>query len=152
MATSASVSGKRGAGSDAGQHVHHRQRLADQRRHGHGTSNPITINAVDPYGNLATNYTGTVHFTSSDTAAVLPADYTFVANDHGIHTFNYTLKTAGAQTITATDASNPSLGFQQPVDRRQSGRDGRFPDVVAPAVEQAAGYAFYPDDFRRRRL
>ena len=32
-------------------------------------------------------YTGTVHFTSSDTAAVLPANYTFVAGDNGVRTF-----------------------------------------------------------------
>lgn len=50
-----------------------------------------------------TGYTGTVHFTSSDTGAVLPADYTFTATDAGAHTFSFTLNTLGNQTITATD-------------------------------------------------
>lgn len=45
-----------------------------------------------------------VHFTSSDSAATLPIDYTFTATDAGSHTFTdgITLNTAGTQTITAT--------------------------------------------------
>ena len=66
----------------------------------------LTINARDFYGNLATSYTGTVHFTSSDSHASLPADYTFTGGDNGTHTFSVTLKTPGSQTITATDAVN----------------------------------------------
>lgn len=55
-------------------------------------------------GNLnLTGYTGTVHFTSTDPAAVLPADYTYIAADAGLHTFIVTLKTPGSQTVTATD-------------------------------------------------
>jgi hypothetical protein len=50
-----------------------------------------------------------VHFTSSDPRAVLPADYTFTAADRGVHTFSTTLKTAGARSITATDAATASL-------------------------------------------
>jgi fibronectin-binding autotransporter adhesin len=59
-----------------------------------------TITAMDSYGNVATGYTGKVHFTSSDAAAVLPAD---AGLTNGVGTFNVTLKTAGNQTITATD-------------------------------------------------
>src|SRR5207245_2456718 len=57
------------------------------------------------FGNTITNYTGTVHFTSSDGAATLPANYTFVGGDNGIHTFSngVTLNTAGSKTVTATD-------------------------------------------------
>src|SRR5262249_18501349 len=51
-------------------------------------------------------YTGKVHFTSTDAAAVLPADYTFVAGDNGIHSFNVTLKTGGSQTVTVTDLNS----------------------------------------------
>lgn len=45
-----------------------------------------------------------VHFASSDSAAILPRDYTFTATDAGSHTFanGITLMTPGAQTITAT--------------------------------------------------
>ena len=63
----------------------------------------VTVTAKDAFGNTATGYLGTVHFTSSDGAAVLPANYTFVAGDNGTHTFSVTLKTVGTQSITATD-------------------------------------------------
>jgi hypothetical protein len=70
-----------------------------------GTAFTFTVKAEDASGNIATNYTGTVHFTSSDPQAVLPSDYTFTAADAGTHTFTTgaTLKTAGNQTLTATD-------------------------------------------------
>jgi hypothetical protein len=56
-----------------------------------------------------TGYTGTVHFTSSDPQAVLPANYTFAAADNGVHTFTATLKTAASQSLTATDAATSSI-------------------------------------------
>src|SRR5205814_1435011 len=70
-----------------------------------GTAFSITVTAQDQFGNTITNYTGTVHFTSSDGAATLPANYTFVGGDNGIHTFSngVTLNTAGSKTVTATD-------------------------------------------------
>ena len=34
----------------------------------------MTVTARDPFGNVATSDNGTVHFTSSDPQAVLPAD------------------------------------------------------------------------------
>ena len=70
----------------------------------------ITITALDPYGNTAVNYQGTVAFSTSDTdpGIVLPADYTFTAADAGVHTFSggVTLITSGDQTITATDTAS----------------------------------------------
>ena len=65
----------------------------------------ITVTARDSYNNTDTGYTGTVHFTSSDGQAGLPADYTFTATDAGVHTFSVTLETAGIQTVTASDGS-----------------------------------------------
>jgi len=69
----------------------------------------VTVTAKDAYGNTATGYTGTVQFTSSDGSAVLPASYTFGAGDAGAHTFSVTLKTAGNQTVTATDTVTGSI-------------------------------------------
>src|SRR5207253_3239776 len=46
-----------------------------------GTAGTVTVTAKDAYGNIATGYTGTVHFTSSDGQGVLPADDAFVAAD-----------------------------------------------------------------------
>jgi hypothetical protein len=63
----------------------------------------LTVTALDGQGNVAGGYTGTVHFSSSDSQAGLPADYTFTAADHGTHTFTVSLSTPGAQSITAAD-------------------------------------------------
>src|SRR5205814_544258 len=70
-----------------------------------GTVHAFTVTVTDAFGNVRTNYTGKIHFTSSDPRAALPADYSFTAADQGRHTFAATLKTAGTQTITATDNS-----------------------------------------------
>ena len=68
-----------------------------------GVAFSVTLTVEDAYGNVVTGYTGTVHFTSSDPQAVLPADYTFTAADQGTHTFSATLKTAAVQMLAATD-------------------------------------------------
>jgi hypothetical protein len=67
------------------------------------------VTAKDPFGNTATSYRGTVHFTSSDSAAGLPANYTFVAADNGVHTFSATFHATGTQSITATDTVTSSI-------------------------------------------
>jgi subtilase family serine protease len=71
----------------------------------------VTVTALDGNGNTVPSYTGTVHFTSSDTLAGLPNDYTFTAADNGVHTFTnlVALKTAGSQTVTAKDTANSSI-------------------------------------------
>ncbi|HEY6348284.1 MAG TPA: Ig-like domain-containing protein [Candidatus Angelobacter sp.] len=70
---------------------------------------PVTAQ-TNSLGTIA-NYTGTVHFSSTDPAASLPADYTFTAADAGFHTFVVSLSTpnapGGFQTITATDKALP---------------------------------------------
>ncbi len=70
-----------------------------------GSAGSFTVTALNADSSTDTSYTGTVHFTSSDSQAILPADYTFTAADAGVHTFSATLKTAGTQSITATDTS-----------------------------------------------
>jgi len=74
-----------------------------------GSSDMFTVRAVDAAGRTATAYLGTVHFTSSDPAAVLPADYTFLPVDQGAHSFNLTWMTAGNRSLTVTDTATPSL-------------------------------------------
>ena len=72
-----------------------------------GFSFILSVNATDSYGNAATGYTGTLHFTSSDAQATLPANAPLT---NGSGTFpSVTLKTIGSQTITATDTVTASL-------------------------------------------
>jgi len=73
-----------------------------------GSAFTVTVTALSASGSKATGYTGTVHFTSSDTAAGLPADYIFSSSNLGVQSFSVTLKTAGSQTITVTDKANGS--------------------------------------------
>jgi hypothetical protein len=79
-----------------------------------GSAHNFTVTLYDVYGNIATGYLGTIHFTSSDPSAVLPADYTFTTADAGKHTtFSATLKTTGTRSITATDTGNSNLAGTQ---------------------------------------
>jgi hypothetical protein len=73
----------------------------------------ITIIALDAYGHIASGYLGTVTFSTSDTEpeAILPADYTFTADEQGVHTFvgGLTLIAVGDEILTVTDASDSSI-------------------------------------------
>lgn len=71
----------------------------------------ITVRALDNSISTADTYLGTVAFTSTDTQARLPANYTFTASDRGQKTFSLaaTLLSAGAHTITVTDTANSAL-------------------------------------------
>ena len=74
-----------------------------------GASQNVTVEARDAFGNLAAGYTGTVHFTSSDTKAVLPSDTSFTSGDAGRKSFPVTLKSVGDQSVTVTDMANSGL-------------------------------------------
>ena len=71
-----------------------------------GSAFSFTVTALDQSNNVDTGYAGTVYFTSSDGQAVLPANATL---SNGFGTFSATLKTAGNQTITATDTSDATI-------------------------------------------
>jgi hypothetical protein len=60
-----------------------------------GVAHSFTVTALDPFGNVATGYIGTVAFSSSDPIASLPTNYAFTAADAGVHTFSAVLKRAG---------------------------------------------------------
>jgi hypothetical protein len=68
-----------------------------------GTALNVTVTATTSTGAVDPSYAGTVKFSSTDTQAGLPANYTFTTADHGVHTFAVTLKTAASQSVTATD-------------------------------------------------
>jgi hypothetical protein len=80
-----------------------------------GQATTITVSALDPFGNVASGYTGTVHLASSDLATTLPATYAFSTTDGGTHTFPITPRTAGSQTVTVSDTHTPGLSVQAPI-------------------------------------
>jgi hypothetical protein len=78
-----------------------------------GAYGDVTVTAFDAYGNLATNYAGTLHFSSSDGLATLPADYTFTASDYGTTSFTAAMRTVGTQSLTVSDTITPALAATQ---------------------------------------
>ena len=71
-----------------------------------GTAGAVTVTAQDIFGNRTNDYAGTVHFTSNDAQAALPADATLT---NGQRTFNVAFKTAGTQTLAVTDTLNATI-------------------------------------------
>jgi FG-GAP-like repeat len=66
-----------------------------------GVAFQVSVAALDGNNHLIPGYRGAVSFSSTDGLGTLPATYRFTAADHGIHRFNVTLRTAGAQDIIA---------------------------------------------------
>jgi hypothetical protein len=91
-----------------------------------GTAFNFTVIAVDGSRNVAEFYPGTVHITSSDGQAVLPADAMLI---NGARTFSATLKTAGNRTLTARDTANAAL----------TGTSVQIPVSAAAASELTVG-------------
>jgi probable HAF family extracellular repeat protein len=73
-----------------------------------GQSFYVLVEALDAYGNIDTNYTGTVHFSDSVPGNTLPADFTFTAG-MGDAYFLVKLRTRGTQTITVEDTLNNTI-------------------------------------------
>ncbi|MBN1206462.1 MAG: Ig-like domain-containing protein [Myxococcaceae bacterium] len=70
----------------------------------------VQVTLKDAFTNVATHYTGTVHFSSDDAQAVLPGDYAFTAADQGSKPFaDVSLRTAGSRTLTVTDLGNAAV-------------------------------------------
>jgi len=68
-----------------------------------GTSFGIYVAALDGEGSRDNSYAGRVHFSSTDSLATLPADYTFLPGDQGDRPFSAVLRSPGDQTITVAD-------------------------------------------------
>ncbi|HEY5051214.1 MAG TPA: cell wall-binding repeat-containing protein, partial [Acidothermaceae bacterium] len=83
-----------------------------------------------------TFYTGTVHISTTDSAAFTPADTWVPARDQGkVDIGPIVFKTAGSQTITVTDDSYPALNGSAVVDVVQPGPATGF--EIATAANDA---------------
>jgi len=113
-----------------------------------GVSFNYTVTALDANNNTVTGYTGTVHFSSTDAAAVLPTNATLT---NGTGMFAATLKTSGSQTITATDTATASItGTSAAITVTTTGTVASMPASVSPAGGGAsnATYTFTYTDPR----
>lgn len=77
-----------------------------------GVAFDVTVRALDASNNLVSDYTGTVHFSSTDVTAMLPADATQTI---GTGTYSAAFNTAGNWTITVMDAANNIMGTSNSV-------------------------------------
>ncbi len=117
----------------------------------------VTVTAVDPFGQVAVGYAGTVsfHTTDPDPHVVLPADYAFTGGDAGVHTFTdtglgeTTLLTRGDQTIFVTDTADGSITGCATVKVKHLRRhyDGIHDLPAALGVAAADHYFGSPDEF-----
>jgi hypothetical protein len=120
-----------------------------------GASFSVTVTAENSTGGTLTNFTGTIHFSSSDTRATLPADYKFVSGDHGVHTFTgVILKKVGLQVISVNGTKNAAFSGStaiqvnaaaaSPTPSGGAATTGDTADSIAAALEAlgdtAAGY------------
>ena len=82
-----------------------------------GQSAQVQVEALDSFGGTIPGYRGTVHFSTLDTQATLPADYTFTAADAGSHAFSLTLKTVfgslATRDITVQDVGTGVSSIQR---------------------------------------
>ena len=74
--------------------------------------------AKDSNGNVVKNYEGQVRFSSNDSGASLPVDYTFTKTDQGEHEFAVAaaFSSPGKRTLTVTDLQTPSIQGQVELD------------------------------------
>jgi hypothetical protein len=123
-----------------------------------GTPFDVTVVALDPYGNVDTNYQGTVTWTTTDgdPGVVLPADYPFQPSDQGQVTFagGVTLITPGDQVLTATDTVSGITGSATvTVVPGPRPRRGQRDDSLAVAITpRAAGQVVAPAGISRNTL
>jgi hypothetical protein len=90
-----------------------------------GQSFNATVTAYDAFGNVVTDFAGTVHFSSSDRASGvrLPANYTFQAADAGRHVFanGITLITTGAADVQVSSENVQTAGSTTLVSQPSGG-------------------------------
>src|SRR5262249_11969970 len=97
-----------------------------------GTSGTFTVTAKDQYGNTVASDNDTITFSSTDTAASLPAP---TALRNGTSTFTATLNTVGTQSLPAADAGGHTGGQGGiVVNAAPSTLTFNSPDVPAPLV------------------
>jgi len=85
-----------------------------------GAYSAVTVSALDPFGNRAVEYRGTVRFSSDDPSptAEAPPDATFDAAAAGVVSTapSLSLRTAGRRTLTVFDGGAPTLSAATSLD------------------------------------
>jgi hypothetical protein len=114
----------------------------------------VVVTGIDNLGRVDANYRGSVHFTSTDNIATLPADYQFTPADAGRHEFvnGVMFRTQGPQRIHVQDALSPTIyGDREivigtyPTPVASATPTGPAPDAQAvPALRPPSGLSATP--------
>lgn len=101
-----------------------------------GKNLTVRVGAKDNNGDVVTNYTGTIRFSSSDDRAVLPNDYTFTTEDQGWHTFYLSVmfQTPGMQTLGVLDLDDFRISGERNVTVSDGGGVIPIPNEKAEAT------------------
>lgn len=80
-----------------------------------GTPGSVTVTAFNTLGAVKTDYVGTITFSSNNSNAVLPANYTFVGGDAGVRVFNnaVTFNSIGTYYVRAEQVGAATIFGQQ---------------------------------------
>jgi len=104
-----------------------------------GTGFSITVNSVDANWNLVST-NNTVHITSSDASATLPANNTLSS---GTRSFSVTNKISGLQNFTAANVTNPGITADTGSDTViNPGAASKLTIATQPSATATAGIAF----------
>ena len=107
-----------------------------------GNPMPFLVTALDALNNTATDYKGTVSFTSSDPQAVFSSSSATLTN--GVGFFAAILKTAGLQTLTATDSTTNTLTGASSAIAVGPGAVNHFAVTLAPLFSYPGVPGAYP--------
>ena len=100
----------------------------------------FTVTAEDPFNNIIAGYSGTVHFSSTDGQASVPANSTL---NSGTGQFAAALKTAGIQFLSASDVATPSIaGQSNPINVSSTGITKSLVITAQASVTAGQSFAF----------
>jgi S-adenosylmethionine hydrolase len=98
------------------------------------------VTLYDAFGNIATDYAGTVTFSTDDPLADKPDDYTFTGSDAGQGIFTSTFRKAGPHTLKVTDTIDGNLTASASITvTADMAASLAFSNLPAPAI---AGTSF----------
>ena len=104
-----------------------------------GTGFTFAVTALDPWGNTAKGYGGTVVFACSDATATVQVNSTL---SDGTGTFSATLTTVGNQTLTATDETVSSITGHSGAITVSAAAATHFAVVAPSSTTAGSGFAF----------
>jgi hypothetical protein len=110
-----------------------------------GSTDGITVTALDTFGNVATDYRGTVSFSSQVGGAAftgLPATYTFTSADQGSHLFTLRFTGTSSQTFTVHDESPNSTVLDARAAVQVAAAPAKLAIMTQPPGMVAAGSNF----------